>query len=337
MQPSSQRYEHLRKHLEALPYECQCDETLRKDDDGNPIIRFHCLLPSTREPLVFDCQAPSCGALELNKALHHETHVVDEWNALEEGGVDPHLFDAGYTLAGRTGFQVWAGARLLLEYVITQSFDGPPKVLELGAGVGLVGSVLAIHHQSSEILLTDLPTLVEHSMEPNLKQNQDRFAAEGSQSAVGVGTNATLEPPEWLLQRPSQGSDTHMHRFGTSFVATCALDWTRSVQEQVRLPENNAVDLILASDCVWLVSMLDSLFDAVQEILGPHTTFLLSFQKRENGSESTGMFTTVQSILDAIEERSWKWTCVAWKPVRLVDGQESEAFVFKITRGTGAA
>lgn len=340
--PSSQHYEQLRKHLEAQSFKCQCYETLQEsDEDGNPFIRFHCRLPSSADgSLYFDCRAPSCGALELTKNAEddndndvEESHVVKEWNELEEGWVDPHIFDSGYTLAGRTGFQVWAGARLLLEYIIqNESFSGQSasKVIELGAGVGLVGSAFAVTHQGSEVLLTDLPTLVDHSIEPNLKVNGTIVAGQVAPDNRNRRENGKL--PEWLLQQPIKGSDANVYEFGTSYVATNALDWTRPVCEQICLPGTD-VDLILASDCVWLVSMLESLLDTVSDIMGHKSKFLLSMQKREvDGTESAGMFTTVQSVLDAIEERSWKWACVAWKPVRLVDGQDSEAFAFEITR-----
>jgi predicted nicotinamide N-methyase len=376
---SNNRYKHLRSHLEEHPLACKCFETLEESDDdtihpGGTIIRFHCVLPPPKPAtannqqespttcmfLSFDCRAPSCGALKLeddrvSNVELKESHVVDEWNALEDNvmALDPHLFDVGYTLAGRTGFQVWAGARLLLEYCLAQpqrdKLSGQ-RIVELGAGVGLVGTALAVHLARVQVLLTDLPTLVEYSLAPNLQRNHE-LCGGAMATTTTVHPSNTLLPPTWLVQAASSSSSPVVS-FGSSWVGTGRLDWTRPVAEQLSLPDDDcspAVDLILASDCVWLVSMLDSLLDTADALMGKDTKLWLSLQKREAEESSTPssssvsllpsppssscrMFTTIESILAAITTRSWHWTCVAWRPLLLVDGQESESFVFEISK-----
>jgi predicted nicotinamide N-methyase len=390
-------YKHLRSHLKGHPFVCKCYETLEKID-GETTIRFHCVLPppapaasdnclkeesfTTRTTLSFDCQAPSCGALKLNSDddsvfdrnnESDEINVVDEWNALEDyETVDPHLFEAGYTLAGRTGFQVWAGARLLLEYCLAQlpqqrddddvsSNDPrrrPRRIVELGAGVGLVGTAVASHCAHVQVLLTDLPTLVEHSLVPNLWRNhQELHRRRGTAVTVHHPSSSNSPPPpppQWLLQAAASASSPVVS-FGSSWVGTASLDWTQPVTEQLSssflsldddveaVPAGTEVvpDLILASDCVWLISMLDSLLDTADALMaGTHTQLWLSLQKREKVEEDSStslpssgrMFTTIESILQAITDRSWQWTCVAWRPIRLVGGQESEAFVFEVSK-----
>jgi hypothetical protein len=71
--------------------------------------------------------------------------------------VDPNFFEQGYSLAGRTGFQVWAATRLMLECLL-YPLDGDcdrlttiqrdiqsskKKILELGSGVGVVSLSIA--------------------------------------------------------------------------------------------------------------------------------------------------------------------------------------------------
>ena len=125
------------------------------------------------------------------------------------------FFDEGYTMAGTTGFKVWTGSRLLIETLVAGPWFGSPsslpetvvpqqppqnnshnchrnlrrlheiqqrlqqdkhpvRILELGAGVGLVGTYLAAA-TGAEVLLTDLPTLVEHAIVPNLYRNHELF------------------------------------------------------------------------------------------------------------------------------------------------------------------
>ena len=193
--------------------------------------------------LEFVCREPSCGALILDndnvedddsqenetdpnhrRNNTSETSAVDLLRKQEEDEqeenygthvVDPNFFDAGYTMAGTTGFKVWTGSRLLIETLVAGPWFGSPsslpetvvpqqppqnnshnchrnlrrlheiqqrlqqdkhpvRILELGAGVGLVGTYLAAA-TGAEVLLTDLPTLVEHAIVPNLYRNHELF------------------------------------------------------------------------------------------------------------------------------------------------------------------
>jgi hypothetical protein len=72
-------------------------------------VMFNCSLPQENESLVFSCLEPSCGVL-----MENESAAEME----EDGQMDPFFFDQGYTLAGKTGFQVCSGSRLLVESLI---------------------------------------------------------------------------------------------------------------------------------------------------------------------------------------------------------------------------
>jgi len=310
--------------------------------------------------LTFWCREPSCGVLLLQD---NETHVASAENGNEnkknssnqnstdlEGYADPNFFDAGYTAAGKTGFQVWPGSRLIVETLLfpIRNTDGgyrdclalqklqralleqELRIVELGAGVGVVGCTLAAASPGVQVLMTDLPTLVHDSLWPNLRRNANFTSANT--------TTSTNDTPDWLLSisaRPLQ--------INRGWVASTSLDWSTPTQEQLSNEQLTRIDWIIASDCVWLTTMLNSLLDSVQAMFNtsPQSTLLMSFQRRDpKPGEAAHMFTTVDQIIRTIkDERKWDIQCLAWQPVVYThseDGQDNEeaireVFLFQIT------
>lgn len=96
------------------PKEFQCGEELEEDGGiiGRTGVSFFCTLPKRKEigegdecRLTFSCRDRSSGVLESEESVI----TNDEYEATENAtSVDPFFFDEGYTLAGRTGFQVWS-------------------------------------------------------------------------------------------------------------------------------------------------------------------------------------------------------------------------------------
>ena len=226
--------------------------------------------------------------------------------------------------------QVWTGSRLLIETLawpnsndcdrlkeIQQAICKGAKVIELGAGVGVVGTYLS--EIGAEVLITDLPTLVENAIDNNLARN-----------AITQTDDKTC--PSWLA--PDGIS------IGKGWAASASLDWTYPLDEQLTI-QQSSVDFIIASDVVFLSSMLNSLLKTVESIFqsSSGSSFILSFQRRDakDGTESS-LFTTVDGIIEAIKARGWSIDCLAWRPVtvsREADGKvsdvETEVFVFEIT------
>lgn len=308
-------------HIRSPVSTFHCGERLAPSDDEEeesciPLIVFFCFIPDNTLTLEFACREPSCGAL-----LPDETAVIKDSNELQ---VDPNFFDVGYSLAARTGFQVWTGARFLLETLLCSKDTDASRlqywqyhikiginVLELGAGVGVVGTSLA--SVGAHVLLTDLHTLVENAILPNLQRNQSAPSDE-------------QEYPEWLREY-SNAAPIHQ-----GWAAATPLDWRQPIDEQLSQSQREQVNLIVASDCVFLVSMLTSLLDTVTSILqdSPEASLLLSFQRRDakDGDESES-FTTVNRVISEVKAREWSIECLAWRPV-VVGEDTSEVFVFEI-------
>ncbi|GAX11537.1 hypothetical protein FisN_22Lu261 [Fistulifera solaris] len=300
------------------PQAFQCGEILEEAGEVGSVV-FFSTTPNHR--LEFSCRGRSVGVLN-----DQEPVVSNEELEEATAAVDPFFFDKGYTLAGRTGFQIWAGARLVLESLIWPLDQDPPRlvhwqrrlqetapcrIIELGSGVGLLGASFAA--QGGEVLATDLPTLVENAIYPNQQRNKN---------------NAPSSPcPEWLAASSTVP-------IGSGWLGSTALDWTKPVQEQLSEIQRHNLDLIVASDCVWLVSMLDALLDTVASLFhfSPNATFLMSFQRRDVRKESA-LFTTVDGILSAVRCRGWALDCLSWKYVK-VDGDEEkkEVFLLEIRR-----
>jgi hypothetical protein len=240
-----------------------CHESKSKN-----LILFICNLPSSAS-LEFACRSPSCGALHKNEqSVHDESED-------EECYVDPNFFDNGYTMAGATGFTVWTGARLLIEALCwstenhsdvlkdIQSRILDSKVIELGAGVGVVGTYLAA--SGGQVLVTDLPTLVENAIDDNLQRNEIKY-------------NNKDDAPSWL--------GSHCHKIGKGWASSASLDWTVPIHEQLTPNQCQSIDFIVASDVVFLVSMLKSLLYTVSSLFASSAandpSFILSFQRRDS-------------------------------------------------------
>lgn len=290
-------------------------------------VLFTCNLPCGK-CLEFATRAPSCGALHENEESANPSDVEEN----EECCVDPNFFDSGYTMAGSTGFTIWTGTRLLIEALCwgqdnqssrlkeIQSSILKARVIELGAGVGVVGTYLAAC--GGNILVTDLPTLVENAIDDNLQRN------------AACSTDAVEIAPSWL------GSNSQ--RIGKGWANSAPLDWTVQIQEQLSEEQCQSIDFIIASDVVFLVSMLQSLLSTVASLFEASTTnnpsFILSFQRRDSqdGEDSTS-FTTVNRVIREVKERGWSMDCLAWRPVNVlkerggtVVKEESQVFVFEI-------
>jgi len=323
----------------------QCSERLTKENtneaqrellDELPVT-FSIVFPQWRggkeeRTFLFGCQRPSFGSLEEN-----EENIKD----FDASAVDPNFFDSGYTLAGSTGFCVWAGARFLLEALVVpptseylaiesnkpslsrlihyrqQLSKKGLRVLELGAGVGL-GIVLA--SAGAEVLLTDLPTLVRNAVEPNLYLNSQQ----GNDDPQGDGEEHR-KPPNWLRDCE------HVERIGEGWAAAAPLDWTKPVKEQLSSEQCRAINVIVASDCIFLEALLKPFLDTVQTLFEEGApSLLISFQPRGERIMGSALFTTEQHLVNSVDARGWGIQIIGWKPLTRTDGTKEIVMIVEI-------
>ena len=206
------------------------------------------------------------------------------------------------------------------------------RMIELGSGVGIVGTYLSAI--GSQVILTDLPTLVENAIDYNL--NRNKTITDITTSSSSVDNTAC---PSWLARDGI--------RIGNGWAAAIPLDWTRPLHEQLSHDQTSSIEFIIASDVIFLASMLNSLLNTVDSIFqaSPSSSnspsFILSFQRRDaKAGEDSVAFTTVSGFVAEIHGRGWTLDCLAWRPVTvrretndgLVVNDESEVFVFEISR-----
>jgi predicted nicotinamide N-methyase len=331
------------------PKDFECGEYLEQNVSTN--VRFFCTLPDTSRRLTFSCRDRSVGVLgQKEKQITNEE--IEE--SQEDVNVDPNFFDLGYTLAGRTGFQVWAGTRIVLETLLFPSpgdcsrlsdiqkelSTSSKKVLELGAGVGVVSLSLAAS-TAAQVLMTDLPTLVEYSILPNLRQNANQ---EMRTKCSDNSHSMKFSPPAWLCSASSnqnfeeeeiEGAQELVFPVGDAggWASVAAVDWTKPLSDEISSIASE-LDWIIASDCVWLMSMLDALLNTVESLFQKNKSnarLLLSFQRRETSDASR--FTRIETIVDSVHARGWDIECLAWR-YTYVDGDSKpkEVVVLEIAQ-----
>lgn len=155
------------------------------------------------------------------------------------------------------------------------------RILELGSGAGLLG--LCVAAVGGHVLLTDLPSVVDESLRPNILRNK-------SQSASG---NVDVDAPTWP-------ESVAVGKRGGS-AACAALDWNASVSVQCapQLVDFLSVDVILAAETVWLKELVAPFVSTVLQLLkGPkNPTCLMSFCAR--AKTQSEVFVQVEDLIES--------------------------------------
>lgn len=284
---------------------------------------------TTPRVLEFQSREPACGPL-----LPGEDTVKVDLNDQQDNFVDPNFFDAGYTLAGRTGFQIWTGTRLMIEALAWQCKETDSiqlqdiqekirgsNIVELGSGVGVVGTYLSAACYTNT-LVTDLPTLVENSLVPNLGRNK-------------ACLQETTPAPAWLQGLSCDPIRVHSK---AGWISAATLDWQSPLHDQLSPTRLETIDFIIASDCVFLVSMLTSLLDTAASIWNASRNkpqLLLSFQRRDaKDGDRSQSFTTVQRVRSEAEARGWVVQCLAWNLVWTKEEGKTEVYLFSCRKAS---
>lgn len=168
------------------------------------------------------------------------------------------------------GLKTWTSSWLLAKRLVSFSHhvpSGSTRVLELGAGTGLVGLAAASVWQSlvSEVMLTDLPEII-----PNLERNIE-------------------------MNRTSLANNTEMH---------CrVLDWTDDTD--LPTPSEQAYPLILAADPIYSLDHPRMLVATLSRWLQPSPTsrFILELPVRHGyDKEREDLRRRLEDFLTVMEE-----------------------------------
>ena len=164
-----------------------------------------------------------------------EEEEEEENDKDDEFAIDPYFFDDGYSVAATTGFaRVWEGASVFTDFLVQEmpELTWKKKVVELGSGVGLCGLAVAIANEAN-VTLTDLPSVVEGILIQNIEQNSTSLAENGWYRVIGThGGSARAVALNW--EKPMV-----CHQLTTSG------------------EERDAIDVIIAAECIWLADLLD--------------------------------------------------------------------------------
>lgn len=205
--------------------------------------------------------------------------------------------------------------------------------MEVGAGIGVVGSCLAA--SGANVLITDLPVLVQHGIGPNLRRNGRAFAVAAT-GKVDHDHHGSQQCPEFLRDASSLSSSEDSTAFdavqlGEGWAKTAVLDWFKPVEEQLPTSVTAAVDVIVACDCIFLRKLADPLLSTIATIFehsrARNPIFFFTFQRRN----MLGLFIQLEELLGRIEERGWTVECVAWRNVEIEDDGCHENYLFRVT------
>lgn len=296
------------------------DESDDDDFHHRSPITFHITLPTRHDyvKLSFNCRDKSSGVL-----LPSEPAALPSADdADNENMSDPFFFEKGFYLEAKTGFQPWPGTRLMIEaftcmknermeYWQTRLASKDLTILEVGAGVGIVGTCLAA--VGGNVLLTDLQVLVEHSIRPNLKRNEHR---------VNEG-NARGKHLDFFL-----GSH-ECSRIEDGWAQAAVLDWFEPIAEQLPHTTSSAFDVIVACDCMWMRKLIDPLFSVIATLFQhkKKPSFLFTYQRRN----MMGVFIGMEELLERIVQRGWGVECVAWRTIAVEGDGEQNLHLFEVT------
>ena len=303
----------------------RCGEEWAREEDADIIcddddiyqgpITFHITLPTMRKILKFSCRDKSAGVLlPFEPALVPKSEVNDM--------NDPFFFEKGFYLEAKTGFQPWPGTRLMVEaftcmksnrmkYWQSRLVAQDLAILELGAGVGIVGACLAA--MGGRVMVTDLPVLVKNGIRPNLKRNA-KDAYEGSVSDDSL---------DFFLK------SRECSRIVEGVAQAAVVDWREPINEQLPRSTTSAIDVIIACDCLFLRKLIDPLLSILSTLFQyslKRPKFLFTFQRRN----MKGVFISIEELLRLIEDRGWSVECLAWRPVAVDGDGDQELYLFEV-------
>ena len=156
-----------------------------------------------------------------------------------------------------TGGIVWETSYLLLQYLLAtqqQKHQQQPKLgktLEVGAGCGLLGQVIAAHQLAKKVVMTEIKQVMDN-LQANVERNK-----------------------ELLLKLQEKKKKTCLH--------VLDLDWEQVERDAKKEPEHlkpHSFDTILGTDVVFTPKLVEPLWKTLQYMSHPETNIYLCLQER---------------------------------------------------------
>lgn len=199
---------------------------------------------------------------------------------------DPH----GEWAAG-IGATVWDAALVLSRYLESESFPKNhfvgKRVVEIGAGTGLVGLVLA--SKGARVSLTDqkrcLPLLKKTVFDP---QNQSVLQAARSSLLPGSSVPSSCADVDHLsveggcsVNILSWGEMAHVEAIRTLLEDK----GSTAANPDTACDHDSPIDFLVVSDCVYWPELFEPLITSLIALCGKNTKFIMSYEERKPQSE----------------------------------------------------
>ncbi|KAL7099874.1 hypothetical protein ACP275_09G113400 [Erythranthe tilingii] len=223
----------------------------------------------------------------------------------------------------RVGLQIWRAELVLADFVLhklymSSDFDGT-VALELGAGTGLVGMLLA-RVANNTVFITDRGDDILGNCAENINLNRGIFHDKASIYVRELDWNHQW-PPEVVANSPQSHS------------------WSLAEVEEVQ-----RASLILAADVIYSDELTDALFRLLEVIMsnGPEKVLYLALEKRYNFSINdldvvangySHFRSYLKNIEDIDEEGGVGNECSCGFIGRLIDLEEIPQYVQDYSRG----
>lgn len=223
---------------------------------------------------------------------------------------------ATHDAGDHTIVQVWGGTRVLLDFLSSADSDIMEgcAVIELGAGLGLVGICAAV--RGCHVLLTDVATvtnLIQENILTNAQPQQigNVSVTVADQEPVQTGTSSGGVP--WL----------HSHRIGSGSAACMPLNWLGDIQMQASHSgqDLSQVDYIIACEVIWLQDLLQAYVQTLSALLHSANQPVCYMSYTIRGTESSRVFTAEVNVKKALQDAGCSVTVLPEFSSQTCDGE----------------